>query len=177
MIAQLLTVLSVAEAGGRTGLYNPCANKSAVYHTQPWCDVTVPLPERVADMIGRLTAKEKVQGMMIQNSFPSLGIPAYNWWEESTHGVSPFGAPKGDGTNFAFPLTTGAAFNRTLWRATGRQIGREARAYMNVGQMGSTFWAPVVNLARDGRWGRNIESPGEECVRALPACFSCSCSC
>ena len=27
---------------------------------------------------------------------------------------------------------------------------------------GSTFWAPVVNLARDGRWGRNIESPGED---------------
>lgn len=33
---------------------------------------------------------------------------------------------------------------------------------MNTGQTGSTFWAPVVNLARDGRWGRNIETPGED---------------
>lgn len=33
---------------------------------------------------------------------------------------------------------------------------------MNIGEAGSTFWAPVVNLARDGRWGRNIESAGED---------------
>jgi hypothetical protein len=26
----------------------------------------------------------------------------------------------------------------------------------------STFWAPVVNLVRDPRWGRNIETPGED---------------
>ena len=23
-------------------------------------------------------------------------------------------------------------------------------------------WAPVINLARDGRWGRNLETPGED---------------
>ena len=33
---------------------------------------------------------------------------------------------------------------------------------MNLGKAGSDFWAPVVNLARDGRWGRNIETPGED---------------
>ena len=44
----------------------------------------------------------------------------------------------------------------------GRQIGHEARALMNAGQAGSTFWAPVVNLAREPRWGRNIEVPGED---------------
>ena len=54
------------------------------------------------------------------------------------------------------------AFNRTLWQLTGRQIGHEARALMNAGQAGSTFWAPVVNLAREPRWGRNIEVPGED---------------
>jgi len=60
-------------------------------------------------------------------------------------------------TKFAFPITTGMAFNRTLWQLTGRQIGHEARSLMNAGQAGSTFWAPVVNLAREPRWGRNIE--------------------
>ena len=46
--------------------------------------------------------------------------------------------------------------------AAGEQIGREARAFMNVGNAWSTYWAPVVNLAREPRWGRNIETPGED---------------
>jgi len=65
-------------------------------------------------------------------------------------------------TKFAFPITTGMSFNRTLWKATGAQIGREARALMNAGKAYSTFWAPVVNLAREPRWGRNIEVPSED---------------
>ena len=65
-------------------------------------------------------------------------------------------------SKFAFPITTGMSFNRTLWQVTGRQIGHEARALMNAGQAGSTYWAPVINLAREPRWGRNIEVPGED---------------
>jgi beta-D-xylosidase 4 len=59
-------------------------------------------------------------------------------------------------TKFAFPITTGMSFNRTLWKVTGAQIGREARAMMNAGNGFSSFWAPVINLAREPRWGRNI---------------------
>ena len=65
-------------------------------------------------------------------------------------------------TNFAFPITTAMSFNRSLWKATGAQIGREARAFMNQGNAWSTYWAPVINLAREPRWGRNIETPGED---------------
>ena len=36
-------------------------------------------------------------------------------------------------TNFAFPITTGMSFNRSLWHATGQRIGREGRAFMNAG--------------------------------------------
>ena len=54
------------------------------------------------------------------------------------------------------------SFNRTLWQVTGNTIGREARAMMNAGNGLSTFWAPVINLAREPRWGRNIETPGED---------------
>ena len=51
-------------------------------------------------------------------------------------------------TKFAFPITTGMSFNRTMWQLTGRQIGVEARAMMDAGNGYSTFWAPVINLAR-----------------------------
>ena len=130
--------------------FSQCSNSSSAVSKQKWCDTRVSYETRVSDLISRMSTAEKIQNMMINTGgSKELGIPAYGWWEEATHGVSPYGGR--DGTNFAFPITTGAAFNRTLWRATGRQIGREARAYMNVGMMGSTFWAPVVNLARDGR--------------------------
>ena len=33
-------------------------------------------------------------------------------------------------------------------QATGAQIGREARAFFNVGDAYSTFWAPVINIVR-----------------------------
>ncbi len=94
----------------------------------------------------------------------SLGLYGYNWWSEGTHGISHVrnDATYPYETNFAFPITTAMAFNRSLWRATGGQIGREARAFMNGGNAFSTYWAPVINLAREPRWGRNIETPGED---------------
>ena len=97
-------------------------------------------------------------------SLHALTVAKYDWWSEATHGVASgnHGAHDVSTTNFAFPITTGMAFNRSLWRATGRAIGIEARAAMNVGKAYSTFWAPVINLAREPRWGRNIETPGED---------------
>jgi len=49
-----------------------------------------------------------------------------------------------------------------MWSATGQQIAREARAAMNMDEAYSTFWTPVVNLAREPRWGRNIEVASED---------------
>lgn len=93
-------------------------------------------------------------------AIPSLGLLGYNWWSESSTGVG--SGRNTQTTKFPFPITTGMSFNRSLWWAVGNQIGREARAMMNAGNGYSTFWAPVVNLAREPRWGRNIEVPGED---------------
>ena len=35
-------------------------------------------------------------------------------------------------------------------------------ALNNQGLGFSTYWAPVVNLARSPKWGRNLETPGED---------------
>ena len=51
-------------------------------------------------------------------------------------------------------------------RATGNQIGREGRAFLNQGNADATFWAPVINLASDPRWGRNLETAGEDPLAA-----------
>lgn len=46
-----------------------------------------------------------------------------------------------------------------IWQA----ISTEARAMYNSGQAtGLTFWAPNINIFRDPRWGRGMETPGED---------------
>ena len=155
-------------------LINPCLDKTSKFASQPWCDHTLPLDARVADMVSRLTLDEKIclQGTGGCN-IDSLGLPPYNWWSEASSGVA--SGRDTQTTKFAFPIvrlapstrlaapplhashgaslprqTTGMSFNRTMWRLTGRQIGTEARAMMNAGNGFSTFWAPVINLGQDG---------------------------
>jgi beta-glucosidase-like glycosyl hydrolase len=147
-------------------LVNPCLNNSEPYHKMPFCDPTLDIDDRVRDAISRMSLDEKIN-IMGTNGGPinSLGLSVgYNWWSEATHGVQTFRADQSSPftTNFAFPIATAMSFNRTLWWATGSQIGHEARALMNIGNAWSTFWAPVINLAREPRWGRNIETPGED---------------
>jgi len=142
-------------------LQNPCLDTSSKFSSMPFCDSTLPIDERVADAVSRMTLEEKISALGTNTAaIPSLGLPAYNWWSEASSGVA--SGRDTQTTKFAFPITTGMSFNRTMWKLTGAQIGREARAMMNSGNGYSTFWAPVINLAREPRWGRNIETPGED---------------
>eukprot|EP00440_Ansanella_granifera_P058946 gb/GFBE01063890.1/.p1 GENE.gb/GFBE01063890.1/~~gb/GFBE01063890.1/.p1 ORF type:complete len:787 (+),score=165.40 gb/GFBE01063890.1/:1-2361(+) len=159
-----LTVL-VSGSAADPWLVNPCLEANSPWAKQPWCDATLPLDQRVEDMVKRMTLQEKIGSLDTTSpAIASLGLPAYNWWSEATHGLSHIRNDDGTPyeTNFAFPITTAMSFNRTLWYSTGAQIGREARAFMNAGNAYSTYWAPVINLAREPRWGRNIETPGED---------------
>ncbi|GMH59653.1 hypothetical protein TL16_g02872 [Triparma laevis f. inornata] len=145
-------------------LVNPCVDTTD-FLTADFCNVTLPLSARVADAIKRMTLDEKISALDSDTpEIPSLGLNRYNWWSEASSGVDTHGADDSGTktTKFAFPITTGMSFNRTMWKATGQQIGREARALMNAGKAWSTFWAPVVNLAREPRWGRNIEVSSED---------------
>lgn len=117
-----------------TGAFSPCADPNSTFYSQPWCNPTLPQSERVADMIKRMSRAEKLSALAIRTpAISSLGIPAYNWWEEATHGVG----NSHETTNVAFPITTAMSFNRSLWKATGALIGTEARALMNLGQVRS----------------------------------------
>lgn len=41
-------------------------------------------------------------------------------------------------------------------------VSTEARAMHNAGMAGLTFWSPNINVVRDPRWGRILETPGED---------------
>eukprot|EP00937_MAST-01D_sp_MAST-1D-sp2_P000103 g103.t1 len=160
-----LVLLTSMLAQAIVPLNNPCIDSSANFSLMPWCNHLLPIDVRVADMVSRMTIAEKIAQLDTEApAIASLGLAPYNWWSEATHGLSHVNnsRPTPASTNFAFPITTAAAFNRSLWRATGAAISREARAFMNAGHAYSTYWAPVVNLAREPRWGRNIECAGED---------------
>ncbi|KAK9152154.1 hypothetical protein Syun_010463 [Stephania yunnanensis] len=83
------------------------------------------------------------------SSIPRLGIPPYEWWSESLHGIAANGpgvsfsnGPVQSATMFSQVLLTAASFNGTLWYSIARATAVEARAMYNVGQAGLTFWAP-----------------------------------
>ena len=133
-----------------------------------FCDHTKPIDDRVAELVGKMTDQEKID-QVGSNGVPSidrLGINGYQWWGEAQHGVcqSPsvsFRPPTPVGTSFPEPGLTGATFDKELFSIVGDVIGHEGRAMANAGNAGLTFWAPNINIVRDPRWGRLLETPGE----------------
>ena len=127
----------------------------------------LPLEARVADLVARMTLEEKVSQMV--NAAPAvdrLGIPAYNWWNEGLHGV----ARAGRATVFPQAIGLAAAWDAELMGRVATAISDEARAkyheFVRRGKRGMyqglTFWSPNINLFRDPRWGRGMETYGED---------------
>ena len=55
----------------------------------PFQNPALPIDQRVADLVGRLTPEEKVSQMsMTAAAIPRLGIPEYTWWNEGLHGIA-----------------------------------------------------------------------------------------
>jgi len=80
-----------------------------------------------------------------------LGVPA-DFTNEGIRGLLHAKA-----TSFPAQLPVACEFDRELVREIGRTTGSEARAlgYTNV-------YSPILDLARDPRWGRTTETYGED---------------
>lgn len=63
----------------------------------------------------------------------------------------------GHKTIFPIPLAEAAAFDLVLWQRSASEAAEEAAA----DGVAMTF-APMIDVARDPRWGRIAESPGED---------------
>jgi beta-glucosidase len=125
--------------------------------------------ERVNDLVSQLTLEEKVSQML--NSAPAitrLGIPAYDWWNETLHGVArtPFKT-----TVYPQAIAMAATFDKnSLFKMAdysaleGRAIYNKAVAAgrTNERYLGLTYWTPNINIFRDPRWGRGQETYGED---------------
>ena len=133
----------------------------------PYLDPTLDFEVRANDLVSRMTVEEKVSQLTNEAAaIPRLGVPAYEWWNESLHGV----ARAGVATVFPQAIGLAATFDEPLFREMAVVIGNEARAkhhqFVRQGQRGRyqglTFWSPNINIFRDPRWGRGQETYGED---------------
>ena len=133
----------------------------------PWYDATLSFSARVELLLAQMTLEEKVSQLVNASpAIPRLQVPAYNWWNESLHGV----ARSGYATVFPQSITIAASFNRQLLSDIGRITSDEARAkhheFVRQGKRGIytglDFWSPNINIFRDPRWGRGHETYGED---------------
>lgn len=135
--------------------------------TPAYKNSSLPAGERAEDLLGRLTPEEKVQLMMDRSKpIDRLGVKPYNWWSEALHGV----ARAGLATVFPQPIGMAASFDANAVRLVFDAVSDEARAkHTHAAAQGSyqryqglTVWTPTINIYRDPRWGRGIETYGED---------------
>ena len=138
----------------------------------PFRNPHLSLDARIDDLLGRLTLDEKVAWLhQSQAAIPRLGIPYFKAGTEALHGVAWSNDlnnnwSKTDATSTVFPQAVGLAstWDTNLIKQVGSAVGDEARGFnaQNPVLWGLNLWAPVVNLLRDPRWGRNEEGYSED---------------
>ncbi|GMF17026.1 unnamed protein product [Phytophthora fragariaefolia] len=100
----------------------------------------------------------------------SIGLPEYNWGANCVHGVQST-CGTNCATSFPNPVNLGAIFDPQAVFDMAQVVGWELRAlwlegarenYAKGPHLGLDCWSPNININRDPRWGRNMETPSED---------------
>ena len=123
--------------------------------------------KKAEELVSKMTVDECASQLRFDApAIERLGIPSYNWWNETLHGV----ARAGTATVFPQAIGLAAAFDKNMMERIGDVCAVEGRAKYNIASerndrdiyKGLTFWSPNVNIFRDPRWGRGQETYGED---------------
>jgi beta-glucosidase len=158
----MLTATGRAQQPSSEAQPEPMHDASKMAYMNP----SLPIEQRVDDLLKHMTVEEKVTQLVNQSrAVPRLGVPSYDWWSESLHGVAVNGT-----TEFPEPIGLGATFDPATVHEMAIAIGTEGRikhvqdvraGHSNIFE-GLDFWAPNINIFRDPRWGRGQETYGED---------------
>jgi beta-glucosidase len=140
--------------------------------TEPFRVPGLAVSARIDDLLSRLTLDEKVSLLhQYEPAIPRLGIGMFKTGTEALHGVAwstdydnNGSVVSANGTVFPQAVGLASTWNPALIKQVGNAVGQEARGYNaeNPTLWGLNLWAPVVNLLRDPRWGRNEEGYSED---------------
>ncbi|GAA4902237.1 glycoside hydrolase family 3 C-terminal domain-containing protein [Ferrimonas pelagia] len=161
------TALAISMALASTSVLAAMSAEEIAQYDIPFYDHTLDIEDRLNDISQRLTDEEKGHMITLWNK----GVPRYGLKSfppgEALHGlVTPREIP-----HTVFPQSIGlaATWDPAAMKRMGDAVSDEARAQYhngpldNRGQKGPlTFWSPVINIARDPRWGRTQEAYGED---------------
>lgn len=146
-----------------------CVRSTAQNWKFPFQDYTLSFEDRVNDLVSRMTLEEKVLQMLnTAPAIPRLDVPAYDWWNETLHGVARTPYPVTvfpQAIGMAATFDTAALFKMADFSAMeGRVIFNKALAAGKGTSryLGLTYWTPNINIFRDPRWGRGQETYGED---------------
>lgn len=156
-IDDLIARMSLQEKAGQLSLFSSASQNGAAAAANPVTATAAVDAQLEAARAGQLTGifnssnirwHERLQRSALQGR---LKIPLL-FAADVIHGFT---------TVFPVPLGESASFEPELARRTARAAAREATA---VG-IDWTF-APMVDIARDARWGRSVEGSGEDVLLA-----------
>ena len=103
----------------------------------PFCNRTLALEERVADLVRRIPnySKAKLLTARARAALPSLGVPAFYYGHNCmwSSGIKACSSEGRCSTSFPAGPNAAAAFDRRLWRQVAATMGREVRAWYNAG--------------------------------------------
>eukprot|EP00054_Salpingoeca_dolichothecata_P016214 m.94675 g.94675 ORF g.94675 m.94675 type:complete len:813 (+) comp21873_c0_seq1:123-2561(+) len=164
----MLTLL-VSTISATPTFFNSCTEnfKGGARFDYPFCNTSLPIDQRLDDLIERMTFAEKTNALDTGNpDIPRLGVPRLPGGE-GLHGVAsscaaPLSNATGCPTSYPCPTALGATLDKQLWNRVGHAIGLEARALVNQGVAGIYLFTPNINLVRDPRWGRIQEVMSED---------------
>ena len=144
-----------------------CISAAALAQSYPFQDTKLSPEQRADDLISRLTIEEKTAlTLNASEAIPRFGIKAYDWWNEALHGVG----RNGSATTFPMPIAMAASFDDAMVYDVFTAVSDEARVKHRIADeagpieryQGLTFWTPNINIFRDPRWGRGMETYGED---------------
>jgi len=138
----------------------------------PYKNRSLPVEQRVQDLLGRMTLQEKVAMLSGANwmqtvSNKRLGIPSIkmadgplgirSWAGPSSETKMEIGETQVLTTAFPAGVAMGATWDTDLLQSEGQAIGQEVKA---LGR--DMILGPTVNINRTPLWGRNFEGYGED---------------
>jgi len=81
-----------------------------------YLDTSLPAEQRAADLVKRMTLKEKASQLVNQaRAIPRLNVPAYDWWSESLHGVAVNAPPSSPSPSASPPPSIRPASTTWAW--------------------------------------------------------------
>ena len=164
---KLILLLSIGLLAASCGGNSEKASEALTYDKEFIDSLVGTFEARVDYLLEELTLEEKVSLMMNSSApVPRLGIRKYDWWNEALHGV----ARNGSATVFPQAIGMAASFDDELLYEVFTAVSDEARVKHRMAAaegdleryQGLTFWTPNINIFRDPRWGRGMETYGED---------------